>query len=100
MLPFLLTVFFPGCFAVNNIFTAIPVNFEIIFNCCKKVFSLPECFAVNSKFTAIDVNKYILCKFTAIDVNTYILLNYCKSEIYLPECIAVYSIILSDTITV
>ena len=72
---------------MNNIFTAIPVNFEIIFNCCKKVFSLPECFAVNSKFTAIDVNKYIL-------------LNYCKSEIYLPECIAVYSIILSDTITV
>ena len=87
MLAFLLTVFFPGCFAVDNIFTAIPVNFEIIFNCCKKVFSLPECFAVNSKFTAIDVSKYII-------------LNYCKNEIYLPECIAVYSMILSDTITV
>ena len=87
MLPFPLTVFFPGCFAVSNIFTAIPVKFEFIINYCKKVFSLPQCFAVNSTFTAVDVNNYIL-------------LNYCKSEIYLPECIAIYSIILSYTITV
>ena len=87
MPPFLLTVFFPWCFAVNNKFTAIPVNNYIILNCCRNVFFLPECLAVN-------------CRLTAIDVNNAILLNCCKIEISLPECIAVYSIILSDTNTV